>query len=114
MFQECAEGRRVDLAQAMSQDGHFLPGSFAVGDANPFIGAINFQSGSFVQRTNAEVWDEIFFTKGIAGNPKDEPHQPFHAGMGVEEPPLCFDGRGDLDDGWLLPVRVGKITKTAD
>src|SRR5207249_1249850 len=66
---------------------------------------------SFVQTTNAEVWDEIFFTEGIAGNPKDEPDQPFHAGMQMHKPSLAFAWGGNLDNRALAPIGLAEIPK---
>src|SRR5207248_2018439 len=98
----------------MSQNGDFLPRSFAIGHMNSFIGAIDFQSGSLVQRTNAKFWDEILFTESVAGKSKDQADQPFHAGVQMQEPALVLARRGDLDDRSLTPISFAEIAQFTD
>src|SRR5947209_1104141 len=98
----------------MGQNGDFLPGSFAIGDVNSFIGTIDFQAGSFIQGTNAELGDEIFFTESIAGNSKDQANQPFHARVQMQKPSLAFARRGNFNNGSLAPISIAEIPKLVD
>src|SRR5205823_6678639 len=114
LFQEGPEGRRVNLAQAMGQNGDLLPGSFSIGNMNSFIGAVNLQTRCLIQRANAELRDEFFFTNSIAGNSKDQADQPFHARVQMQKPSLAFARRGDFNNGSLAPISIAEIPKLVD
>src|SRR5579872_6823745 len=71
-----AERRRLDLAQPMNGDRHFLPGALEIFDANTGPATVNRQLVKIVERLKAKLCCQIVFAKGILADAKPQSEKP--------------------------------------
>src|SRR5262249_7532606 len=114
LFEKSAEGRRVDLAQAVGLDRDFLPRPLAVGNVNALVVAVNLQPLQLVQRANAEALDQLGLLEGLAADAVHQPHRALQGGVSVEEPAVTLVRRRNLDDAAVVPVGVAKRAEFMD
>src|SRR5262249_46790635 len=107
-------GRRVDLAEAMDLHGDRRPRPLVWREPDAMLVAVHLQARRLVQRADAEPLDQLLLLERILADAEDEAAQALLRRHRVQEPALALLGRGDLDDGSLAPVGLGKVADLVD
>src|SRR5437667_12652041 len=89
----------------MGDDANRLPRPLEVFDAHAVLVAVHLEAGRLIEWANTQPRHEIHLLECVPGHTKDQSHQPFVAGAGMEKPTLRFVGRGYLHNGAVVPVR---------
>ena len=103
------EPGRVDLVEGVHLELHFLERPAQVLALHARLVAVDRQIGNVVERFELQLRDQLVALERVLRDAKFQLQQPFLAGQRVHEPAVGLGGRGDLDHGPRVPVRLAEM-----